>query len=95
MNEIVRHLSIEGLVQGVGFRWAMVQAARAYAVVGWVRNRRDGTVEALIAGPEDDVLAVVDWARQGPTGAVVERVTVAAEPLGPPAGRDFRQLPTD
>ncbi|GER14578.1 acylphosphatase [Variovorax boronicumulans] len=74
---ITRHLVVHGLVQGVGYRWSMVQAAQRLGVRGWVRNRRDGKVEALVAGKADAVEALVHWARQGPAGARVEAVDVS------------------
>ena len=61
-----RRIVISGRVQGVGFRYALADEARGRNLGGWVRNRRDGTVEALLAGPQDDVEAVIAWARQGP-----------------------------
>ena len=73
---VTRHLVVHGLVQGVGYRWSMVQAAQRLGVRGWVRNRRDGNVEALVAGAADAVEALVHWARQGPAGARVESVDV-------------------
>jgi len=66
-----RRLTISGRVQGVGFRYALADEARARKLSGWVRNRRDGTVEALIAGPENEVEALIAWARRGPPGARV------------------------
>ncbi|RSZ41289.1 MULTISPECIES: acylphosphatase [unclassified Variovorax] len=71
---VVRHLAIHGLVQGVSYRWSMVQAARRFGVRGWVRNRRDGSVEALAAGEAGAVEALVRWAHQGPDGARVDAV---------------------
>jgi acylphosphatase len=50
-------------------------------VNGWVRNRRDGTVEALLEGEEDAVRGVIEWCRQGPPGASVDRVEVEWEPF--------------
>ena len=69
---------VSGRVQGVGFRYALADEARARGVGGWVRNRRDGSVEAMLAGAQADVDAVVDWARHGPPAARVGAVTVEA-----------------
>jgi acylphosphatase len=71
-------IEIIGHVQGVGFRYAMRAEARRRGVSGWVRNRRDGSVEALLQGDADAVRALVDWARQGPSGAHVAEVRAAA-----------------
>jgi len=73
---IARRLTISGRVQGVGFRYALADEARARRLSGWVRNRRDGTVEALIAGPEAEVEAMIAWARRGPPPARVAEVKV-------------------
>jgi acylphosphatase len=73
---IGRRLTISGQVQGVGFRYALADEARARNLRGWVRNRRDGSVEAVVAGPEGDVEAVIAWARHGPPAAQVTRVAV-------------------
>jgi len=73
---IARRLTISGRVQGVGFRYALADEARARRLSGWVRNRRDGTVEALIAGPEAEVEALIAWARRGPPAARVAEVRV-------------------
>ena len=70
---------MHGFVQGVGFRVAVERAARSRAVAGWVRNRPDGAVEAVFEGDRKDVEALVDFCREGPRGAEVERVEVAAE----------------
>ena len=78
MSNIVQHLKIRGVVQGVGYRWAMTQAARELDLAGWVRNRRDGSVEAMVAGPREAVDRLVAWARRGPAGAVVDDVEVQA-----------------
>lgn len=78
-----RRLVVHGLVQGVGFRVSMAAEARRLGVAGWVRNRADDTVEALVEGPEDAVAALAAWARHGPRYAYVERVDEeAAEPEG-------------
>jgi acylphosphatase len=77
-ERVARRLTISGRVQGVGFRYALADEARARRLGGWVRNRRDGTVEALLAGPEAEVDAVITWARHGPPGARVVSVEVEA-----------------
>lgn len=93
---VIRHLRIRGLVQGVGFRWSLCAEAQARGLTGWVRNRRDGSVEALVCGPEATVAGLVDWARQGPPAARVSGLEeAAAAPADvPPAGTGFVQLPT-
>ena len=73
---IARRLTISGQVQGVGFRYALADEARARNLRGWVRNRRDGSVEAIVAGPDAGVEAVIAWARHGPSAARVTRVAV-------------------
>lgn len=69
-----RRLVVHGLVQGVGFRVSMAAEARRLGVAGWVRNRADGAVEALVEGPQDAVAALAAWAHEGPRWAYVERV---------------------
>jgi acylphosphatase len=75
-----RHLIITGTVQGVGYRDALCEEAERHGVMGWVRNRRDGSVEALLQGMEADVDAMIAWARRGPAAARVIKVSVAAAP---------------
>lgn len=70
-------LLIHGLVQGVGFRYNLCREADALSLRGWVRNRRDGSVEALIGGTTAAVAQLIDWAHRGPPGARVSRVEIA------------------
>jgi acylphosphatase len=86
-----RHILVRGFVQGVGFRWSMTEVARRLGVCGWVRNRRDGTVEAVISGPNDVVAAMIHWAGQGPAGSRVEQVVVEEAPN---CYEEFEQKPT-
>jgi len=74
MAPLTRHLSIHGRVQGIGFRWSLSAQAKALGLSGWVRNRRDGSVEALIHGDAEAVEALTAWAYRGPPGARVDRV---------------------
>lgn len=71
------HLCITGPVQGVGYRWNMAQEARRLGVKGWVRNRLDGSVEAVVCGPVQAVEAVLGWAQVGPVGARVDEVVIS------------------
>jgi acylphosphatase len=71
-----KHLIISGRVQGVGFRYSMHAEATRLGVTGWVRNRRDGTVEAVVDGEPAAVAAMVAWARAGPPGARVTDLAV-------------------
>jgi len=72
----VRRLVITGRVQGVWFRGSMAQEAQRLGVTGWVRNRADGSVEAMVAGTAEQVAALLNWARRGPPNAAVEHVAV-------------------
>ena len=71
---------ISGRVQGVFFRDACRRMAREHGVSGWVRNLPDGRVEAVFEGRAEDVGRLVDWARRGPSRAVVAGLAVRAEP---------------
>ncbi len=92
---ITRHLIIEGLVQGVGYRAAMGVEAQRLGLSGWVRNRMDGSVEALVQGPGARIERLVAWARHGPPAARVSAIHVAAMEAGQAPGlAGFEQLPT-
>jgi acylphosphatase len=74
-NEIITlHLNITGRVQGVGYRDSLRMIAQALNVTGWVRNKEDGSVEAIVQGEEPDVERVVAWCHNGPPGANVKYV---------------------
>ena len=78
---IRRRVVVHGLVQGVFFRDTVRRHAVGAGVSGWVRNNRDGTVEAVFEGEAAAVAALVTLSQQGPRGARVERVEVFDEPL--------------
>jgi acylphosphatase len=90
---LTRHLRITGRVQGVGYRWSLARQARALGLAGWVRNRLDGSVEALVCGLAPAVQALIDWAHQGPELARVDGVV--ATPVEADAALDgFEQRGT-
>lgn len=72
-----RHLLIHGRVQGVWFRGSLAAEAEALGISGWVRNRRDGTVEAVVSGSDPSLEKIIAWAHQGPPAAHVTRVDVS------------------
>ena len=74
---VTRHLFISGRVQGVSFRASMVVQATRLGTTGWVRNRSDGRVEALVQGHPDTVEQIIAWAHGGPPRAQVTGVVVA------------------
>jgi acylphosphatase len=76
---IARRLVIRGRVQGVGYRYAMAEAVQARGVAGWVRNRSDGTVEAVLQGDAAAVEEAIAWCRRGPPLARVTAVEIATE----------------
>jgi len=75
-NKVRAHAIISGRVQGVFFRVETKRAADGFGVFGWVKNRRDGTVEALFEGDQDRVDAVLEWCKEGPAHAQVSAVSV-------------------
>jgi acylphosphatase len=98
MTGVIRHVTVRGRVQGVGYRAFVADEADARSLEGWVRNCRAGSVEALLAGPADAVTAMIAACRRGPSMA---RVDAIQEDDGHPdalklrrAGERFTVLPT-
>ena len=89
-----RLLRVEGRVQGVGYREACVDEARALGLHGWVRNRLDGSVEVLLQGPADAVSRLQAWLHEGPPLARVDRVTATVLPPPDPPLARFDRHPT-
>jgi len=82
MAESVRaHVIITGRVQGVGFRYDTQRSAQRIGVCGWVRNRRDGSVEGVFEGEKERVQRMLDWCQRGAALARVEQVSLAWEPF--------------
>ena len=98
MSEAILHVAIHGRVQGVGYRAWVEDAAVARGLEGWVRNRRDGSVEAVFAGPADVVADMIAACRRGPSSARVDAVrdeAVTSDMLNVRrAGERFSVLPT-
>lgn len=86
------HVIITGKVQGVSYRAWTVQTANGLGIDGWVRNRQDGTVEAVFSGEAHTVQAILEACKKGPPAARVSHIAV--EDTQPPPGRGFRPLPT-
>lgn len=86
---------INGVEQGVGFRAWVAQAAEPLGVTGWVRNRRDGSVEAMIAGDASKVDELLTLCWQGPPGSQVDGVSVEDAASPAPAMRRFETKPTE
>jgi acylphosphatase len=72
--DVIRHIMVYGRVQGVGYRAFVEREALKRGVEGWVRNRRDGAVEAVLSGPANAVAGVVEACRRGPFAARVDTV---------------------
>lgn len=92
MEKTAKHLRITGRVQGVGFRFYTQRKARELGLAGWVRNCRDGSVEAVIQGSPGAVETMIAWARRGPASAAVAGVQVT-DATGDYAG--FETRPTE
>lgn len=88
MSDVIRHIIVRGKVQGVGYRAWIDDEALARGLAGWTRNRRDGTVEAVLSGSESDVAALIEKCRHGPGMARVTAID------NEPAGEDMLNLRT-
>ena len=93
MTEARKKLRIHGTVQGVFYRGWSVDMARGLGLRGWVRNRRDGSVEMLVAGDEATVNRMIERCREGPPAARVDRIDVAETAEETPAA--FESRPTE
>jgi len=94
-DTVTFHVSVGGLVQGVGYREGLCLEAERLGVTGWVRNRRDGTVEAVIRGRRETLEALLDWARVGPPAARVAGLIVQEAPVALQRNyAAFERLPT-
>jgi acylphosphatase len=98
MGGAIRRVTIRGRVQGVGYRAFVAHQATARGLEGWVRNRRDGSVEVLVAGPAKIVTDMIEQCRRGPAWARVETVTeesASSDALNlRQPGEEFSVLPT-
>ncbi len=88
---VTRRLRVRGRVQGVGYRESMRREAVRLGLTGWVRNRLDGSVEAMVQGSAEQVAAIVEWAHRGPPAAMVLRLE---EENGEGRFAGFEQRPT-
>jgi acylphosphatase len=86
------HIRIHGTVQGVNFRNWLCETAEAHGVEGWVRNRSDGSVEAVFSGPASAVDTLLEASRSGPPTAYVTDITT--EPTDAPVTHGFEKRPT-
>ena len=92
MSVTALHVIVEGRVQGVGFRAYVEREAKARSLRGWVRNRSDGSVEAVFMGEEEDVQSMIVACHRGPRMSVVRNVK--SEPHPPGDWRGFDVWPT-
>ena len=96
-DRVIRHIVVRGRVQGVGYRAFVEDEAHQRDLGGWVRNRRDGSVEAVFAGPAADVEAAIEACRRGPFSARVSALNQregTEVDLAERRGGDFSVLPT-
>ena len=91
-NKRTVHIRVEGRVQGVGYRAFVEMRAAELGLTGWVRNRRDGSVEAVLQGTPEAVEAILDACRAGPPASRVARLDIIGEGVG--AFEGFEVLPT-
>ena len=93
MAVVTKRLVIHGRVQGVGFREAMGSKAKSLGVTGWVRNRLEGSVEAVVHGSAAQIESIIHWARRGPPAANVTQIEINdSNDCGPFA--KFERYPT-
>ena len=90
---ITTGLRIRGRVQGVGYRDALCEVAQRLRIGGWVRNRTDGSVEALLQGAAERVAEVIVWARRGPPASRVDELEIESIEAEP-EHRSFERRPT-
>lgn len=91
---MAKHLRIVGLVQGVGYRASFERQALALKLSGWVRNRADGSVEALVRGSPDAIERIIAWAKRGPSAAQVRDVAITDVEDEAVSDERFEVLPT-
>ena len=94
---VIRHMVARGRVQGVGYRAFVSDEAQMRRIEGWVRNRRDGTVEAVFSGPAEIVDGMIAACRKGPWGSIVAGLDLregTPEELAQRRGEGFAVLPT-
>jgi len=89
-----KHLEIQGLVQGVRYRDTMVEQATRLQVTGWVRNKKNGFVEAVVQGSEENIQTLLQWCHRGPAHARVDKIVISDQPLDSTI-QHFRRLPTE
>lgn len=89
-----RLVRMRGTVQGIGFRDACVERAKALGISGWVRNRMDGSVETMLQGCTEQLVEMCEWLEDGLPTAIVEEMEIANIPPPFPRFERFEQLPT-